>query len=229
MKTLRAGVCSVWIFLAGSVSLHADILAGWWEPESTPGVLASGMSATLGSTGWGTPIHGCGDDTFGTFAGASHDAISPGSFYNNKSMSDMSMLITLSNTGLQVMTLDYFAFDTLRQKATAHSQWSLSIVGGNLATTNNMASAAIPIGPTPVGDESNNFDDVDADLRSFGLELDAGQSVVFELTFSGSSQVAGGQLFVDNIAVVGTIPEPATLGLMGVATVVIAGLRFLQR
>lgn len=218
------------LLLAASVSVQADILAGWWEPgTSAPEVSASGISAALDTTGWGAPIHGDGDDTFGTFAGASHDAISPGSFYNNKTMADISMTLSVTNTGTQSCSLDYFAFDTLRQKATAHSQWTLNIIGGDLGTTNGIASSAIPIGVLPVADESNNFDDFDVDLRSFGFELGTGESVLFELTFSGSSQIAGGQLFVDNLGVVGTVPEPATTGLMGFALAIAAMLRFMRR
>lgn len=186
------------------------VLAGWWEPSNAVDVTTPGFTAVKTTTGWGAPAQGCSDDTFGSFAGASHNASSPGSFWNNNSTNTLSMLFQVTNGSGSAYELDFLSFDAWRVYSDATDQWSLSIVAGDLGLTNDMASGTIErIAGGPSGDEvDNDFLDIDVSLSGFGLELAAGETVTFELEFSDSTPSAHGNLFVDNIALIGTIVTP---------------------
>lgn len=200
------------IAVLGSVvtqEVSTTVLAGWWEPSNAVDVTTLGFTASKTTAGWGTPAHGCGDDTFGSFAGASHDAVSPGSFWNQKTTNTLSMQFQLTNGSSIGYALDFFSFDAWRVYSGATDQWSLSIVGGDLGLTNNMLSGTIErIAGAPSADENNDFVDIDINLSDFDLVLDVGESVTFQVDFSDTTPDTVDNLFVDNIAVIGSVFTP---------------------
>lgn len=197
---MRMRTAVVMMLMAGATAARAAVLAGWCEPASgQPDVVAQNIIASLDSTGWGTPKQGSGDDTFGTFAGASHNGKTSGSFWNQKTTEPLTFTLTLQNNETSSYALDFLNFDVFRSYGDAPDLWSLNSGG------RTVLSGSVPrVSGAPAADESNDFSDVDIDLGSVGLILKAGQTLTLELVFTDSTPEGAGNLFVDNIAVFAT-------------------------
>lgn len=202
---IRVAVVMTW--LAGVMAAQAVVLAGWCDPSAeSPHVSAPGISATLNGAGWGVPKQGSGDDTFGTFPGASRAG--SGSFWNKKSTEPVTLTIRLTNTGNSSYALDFLSFDAYRSYGDAPDRWSLRRAGGE-----ELLSGEVPrTSGAPSADDENDFPDVDIDLGAQGLILSGGGTLELELEFSDSTPNAAGNLFVDNIAVLATAVDGARTG-----------------
>lgn len=238
MKTCDK-VCAVLLIgLAGGLVAHADvILAGWGgavHPTNTTfrgaDVLATGFAgtqswnATDGSHWSGWSANGSDDLTFGTLGNGAVESTNVGTgAILTKALVPVWMDYTIVNNSAQAYELTAFVFDAWRQNNSALSEYSLSVVGGDLALTNGIASGSF-VAKGALPGAAADYDDFDILLTGLAdRTLGVGESVTFRLDFSAGS---GSNFYLDNVAVLGVIPEPATLGLVAVSSL---GLVFLRR
>lgn len=230
-------------------SASAVLIAGWdgWADSGTDlftatlTPLASGSAQGTITNGVGTigPFNNSGinfgasaDGTWGTLAtpAASLDRSDSSSAlgFNNTATGTLDFSITASST----ISLTSFNFDSFRRFGGSANEAQLSILSG--AITNGNVGSLLTIVQAAAG--SDSFEDVtgtDFDVSLAGLAdniLEAGETAVFRLAFTGGNSSGGGgnSAFLDNVGIFGDvvpIPEPSSslLGLLG------GGLLFLRR
>lgn len=222
--------------LVGSTnSSAAAVIAGWdsWNSLSTPtaSVLTADVTGTAVTSGGWTNVENSNsgrgassDGTWGSFVGpaAATTAITPNgnmSLTNGKVSGDFTFTIT--NNGLADIVLENFHFDAYAFRPNAARTYELSVLAGGAITSGVVFTSATDAITSIGGLTNTNHDEIDLDLSLLGgsadLTLEAGGSVQLLLAFSDGSGSGGGHhLFVDNVALSGTvapIPEPSALGL----------------
>ncbi|MFC7338783.1 autotransporter-associated beta strand repeat-containing protein [Haloferula chungangensis] len=216
--------------LISSPIASAEVIAGWdaWSDE---GGKTYNATVTNGASGQAVGTADTVDDTYPGWAswsasahnnGASDDG-SWGSITTSPPSTDVSaataavgllnrtpsgeMTFTITNTSEAAVDLTGFHFDGVRIRTSAPDAWTLSVLEGSAVTEGVVLSGTILTdGSSPFLDRDN------VDIPLTGLadrRLEAGQTVIFELAFTGGTgAVAGGNnTMIDNVAV---IAEPAT-------------------
>lgn len=240
--------CSAAIIVAGW-----DTWDSTSAPTST--VTATDITATAtastegGTTNWSIgdsgsdPGRGSSEDTtWGTFDGNGNPAsavtdVGPANMTATNAKTDGEITLTITNNGSLDVVLEAFHFDALAFRPKAARKYALTVLSGDITNGNVFTS------DDPANDNSTNaithlggglsghdqHDDIDLDLTGLAdRTLSAGESAVIQLEFTmGVGDGSGGHhLFLDNVAISGTvIPEPSTclLALLGMAS--LAGLR----
>lgn len=215
---------------------NADIVAGWYDFEQVAGatqapqITTTGVSATAVADTTITPTANWGstDETFGTVAGA--DGTSNGSensYINTKGWNNGTTYVLTNNSGND-LSLAGFSFDYKVRSIEGVSVvtgYELVYISGNLGISEQTTVATANF--------VNGFDDVwqdiDLDLSTMAdATLADGESATFTLQLSGAS-TADTYPGLDNVAFIGTIPEPATFGLVGMSAVAMLVFRRNQR
>lgn len=238
-KTIQGYAVMAMVGLGGLVSQADVILAGWdgaVDPKTTTfrtaDVRASGFVGTnswnaTDASHWGNFVNVGSDDlTFGSLASGARESTTAatGAFLTKVNV-PVWMDYTLVNNTAQAYELTAFVFDAWRMNLQASPGYSLSIVAGDLALTNGIATGSFASkGGAPLA--SADYDDFDISLTGLAdRTLGAGKSVTFRLDFQAGGATAS-NLYLDNVAVLAVIPEPATLGMVGFAA---AGLLAIRR
>ena len=188
-----------------------DLLVGWeqWLGAGTsPSTSNNGASGiTANDTGWG--IHYKGSSADGTFGGLSSNVApadltigtdSSGNAYGGRwvnvpANTDVSIDFVITETLGVGVDLASFHMDLIGRGDGAPSIWTLEVLPGSAVSTGVVASGSI----------ENNWDvnvlgDVDVSLLDLtDNHLDAGETVTFRLTASGST--GGRHLDFDNVGV----------------------------
>lgn len=217
------------LLVAGSV--QADLLAGYsngvktWDTTEPANNVAADITATVFYSGadWGIQQQGSNDGDYGSYTGLPspvYDGIGNAIIRASTANADGAFAdFTITNTGVGDYELATFHFDVWRSYNDG-AQFSAEVLAGGGITAGDLgAPTLVPNFAVPAG---GGDDYADVDLSLAGLAdniLAAGESVTFRI-----QRGAGAQLFLDNIGVT-AIPEPSTLGLMGIASVVCLGVR----
>jgi hypothetical protein len=194
-----------------------ELLAGWdtWSNGTapTPTFLADNVSASVAITSqglaWGVnDERGASiDGTWGNFAGepaASDRVASQENLTLFNATTGGTLSFTITNEGATDLLLEGFHFDAYAFRPKAARVYSLHIPdGGGLSSGNVFTSPDEAL--TSVGGASRNdaHDSIDISLNGLvDQTLAVGESVVFELSFSGGAGDGSGghHLFVDNVA-----------------------------
>lgn len=152
---------------------------------------------------------------------------------------DGEITLTILNNGATDIILESFNFDALAFRPNAARTYALNVLPGSditVGTVFTSTSGAIThLGGGLITDDTlagvhNQHDDIDLDLTGLAdSTLEAGGTAIIQLSFTGGTGAGGGHhLFLDNVAVGGTIapiPEPSALGLLALS----AGGLFLRR
>ncbi len=213
----------------------------WDDPSAPSAtVTAAGVTATAtasaegGASNWSIadtgsdPGRGSSDDTtWGTFDGNGVPAsavtnVGEANMTLTNAKTDGEVTITITNNGTLAVVLETFHFDGLAFRPKAARKYALNVLSGDITNGNVFTS------DDPMNDNSTNaithlggglsghdqHDDVDIDLTGLADNtLAAGESAMIQLQFTmGAGDNSGGHhLFLDNVAVSGTIvPEPST-------------------
>ena len=236
----HAATCMLGTLLAGSLPVSGDVIVGWdaWVDEGgdtynatflngATGVAVGTADTSGGHPGWanwgGSATHNWGasiDGTWGTITdsppttdvSASTAAVG----LLNKTPSG-EMTFTVVNTSGVSLDLEGFHFDGFRARTAAPENWSLSILAGSGVTLGLVSSGTVVTDPdSPFLDRG----DYDIDLTSLAdRTLANGETVIFELAFTGGSGAAAGgnNTMIDNIAITAlVVPEPSTFALAGI-------------
>jgi len=219
----------------------ANIVAGWdsWGNGSDP-VAASftddvSASAAVGGGQTLTFSDGRGgssDGTYGALAGPPSASTTVGvdgvalAFANgNSGFAD----ITLTNNGSLGLDMSEFVFDTYARRPNAARTYELSIAaGGGLSEGVVFTSASQAVTHTSGSLSTTVHDEIGIDLSSLAdATLGVGESVTFELNFTGGSVGSGGHdLYIDNLAVTANpVPEPTSLALLSLGSLLVARRR----
>ena len=222
-------------WLAFSQAQADIIVAGWDRATTTPpsiaaSITADGIAGTeifgTGSQGsWGQFREGSDDLTFGssvTGAVSNSTAGTTGTM-RTKTAGDVYLDFVVENSGGATYDLTGFHFDLWRSYPGVAGTYSVSIIAGDLGTASNFATGSITAkggDPTATAD----YEDFDISLSSLSdVTLNPGESVTFRLLLTGNNGKA--YIHTDNIAVTGTVPEPASLSLFAVSMVGALALR----
>lgn len=147
------------------------------------------------------------DGTFGTVSGASTEVSTRAYYIGGIAGTNASLNIVIENNGTGAVDLDSFNFDAMRQYGGSASAWGLEVISGS-----GITSGSIGNGSFVTSSSTDYLNDIDVSLTSLtDHTLSAGETATFKLTVSGASGAAN--VYVDNVAVMGTIPEPMSLGL----------------
>ncbi len=231
---MRAGKKCGWMMAAvfGMFTLGAvaDVLVGFDKGALT--YLYSNKNATVEAAGFegvqqwsdtGTlgdewnitgESYGSKDGTFGSLAtgATTGTAGDDGGYWTANANNTSFMDITIQNNSSESYELTYFCFDAWRQWLGGCEGYSVSIVAGDLDLVDGFAT-----GTFTQNSKIAAYSDYDVYLAGLSDNvLASGEEVVFRLQMVDTVTSSNGQLFLDNIAVLGeAIPEPATLGFLG--------------
>ncbi|MBK1826572.1 PEP-CTERM sorting domain-containing protein [Haloferula rosea] len=237
--------------LGAATSSAAVVIAGIdvWDSATAPTVgVKAGVTATATASATGgnwAPGEGGSrgsskDTTWGTFVGpAAASAVTTGSdesFTLTNGKTDGEITITIINGGTGIVTLENFHFDAVAFRPNAARTYAVNVLAGSDITIGNVITSAddaiTSLGGALLTDDldpntHNQHDDIDISLTGLADNtLAPGETAIIQLAFSSGTGAGGGHhLFVDNVGISGTIPEPgsALLGLLG------AGIFFLRR
>lgn len=214
--------------------LHSqEVVAGWdsWTSNTNPiarvtgsGITAS-ASASLSSGSWtisddsGSGRGSSGDRTWGSFDGNSSppSAITSGagsSITAPNAVTSAELTLTISNNGASDWELDAFHMDVIAFRPNAPRDFQVEVVSGDI--TNGLVftseSEAIDYLGGNLSGDHDDHDEFDLDLvRLADSTLEAGGTVVFRITFTnGTGSGAGHHLFLDNVAISGTLNAQMT-------------------
>jgi hypothetical protein len=243
-KTIFVLACG---FAASSMTSSAalSVIAGIdiWDSNTAPTVGVTGLNvtatATASATGGNWDIGESGsrgaskDTTWGTFGGpATASAVTTGtdeSFTLTNGKTDGQITITITNTGTTGdIVLDAFHFDAVAFRPNAARAYALNVLTGSDITIGNVFTSAddaiTHLGGALLTDDldpltHDQHDDINLSLTGLAdYTLAPGEVAIFQLAFSSGTGSGGGHhLFLDNVAVSGTLPIPepssALLGL----------------
>lgn len=206
--------------------IYADIIAYWESNVNAPTWATNTLTVTSFKVGV------VNDTTFGSTDGTFGTLLSPSAstaLGAMKGQNGNTMSIRIQNDAATDLQLNTIYFDFSRAFG-AVSPDVITVVykNGNLndATGTVVGSHTATTTPGKAGD----YDDIAITLSSVLTDtiLSTGQSATFEFQFSGGSTSASG---LDNIAVDATsvIPEPATVGMLGLGTVLAVMLRRIRQ
>ncbi len=162
---------------------------------------ALGDDWKLTGPGWGSQ-----DGTFGSLAtgATTGSAGDDGGFWTANSTNASYMDITVQNGSSDSYELTHFCFDAWRQWLKGCEGYSVSVVAGDLALVDDFATGTFKQNSSVAGY-------VNYDVSLAGLPdnvLAAGEEATFRLLMRDSAPAADGQLFVDNIAILGVEYTP---------------------
>lgn len=236
-NTTRSITLLVSTLAASSISASAAVVvAGWdtWNSATAPGasVVAPGVTGTAVTTtesnSWNTN-DGRGSSSDGVWGNAA--TVTPGASTLDVDGENLTLpnaatggtiTFSISNNGTADINLEGFHLDAYAFRPHAARTYAVSIVGGGGITAGNIFTS-IEDEITHVGGAWANDAHDDIDLSLSGLAdhtLGAGEAVDILLAFSdGTGNGAGGHhLFVDNVAVSGTVvPEPSSAAFLGLS------------
>ncbi len=205
----------------GIKSLSADSIYGRLSYDDATNAGLWGRSSNKGSSDgtWGGYSNGVDDPSGNTGAGSdvlAFSTVDATAFFT----------ISITNHADSVISLDQFSFDGWQSFNNSAGDWQLDLT----ANTLGLANTTLGTGSlTPMGVDAdiggiNDFEDVNLTLSS--MQLGLGDSVTLKFSLSGASNTS--KTYIDNVALIGgsVIPEPATLGLIGVSGL---GLLFFRR
>jgi len=223
---------------------NADLIVAGWDRAVNPATTnrgsanysASGITATVvlsstinggnNATGdWSSAATGSDDLSFGTFAGAvaNNNTAALGSYLSK--VGNVYLDYTVVNNGISNYVLNEFHFDAWRKFGGSGTPTATILAGGGL-TAGALTIGTIPALGGTVPTSGADYTDIDISLTSLpDYTLAAGESATFRILISGAS----GGTFIDNVAITGIIPEPATVGLFVISSAVLLLFRkFLQ-
>jgi len=229
------------LFILTALGVRADVILAGWDYTVNPagkisvaaGVVEDGISAGLTwntNANWTANYSGSIDGTFGSLAtgATTNTGIADTGGYVTKSLANNDYLdIAVTNNGAQAIELTYLCFDAWRAWNSGPGVFYVSIVGGDITLTNNFATGVFVIQNANPQPYVCDFQDIDISLAGLADHtLASGESVVVRLAIDRTANpTLTGSVTLDNIAVLGTIPEPATLGLMIVSMAGVFGVR----
>lgn len=214
-------------------SARADLVLGWeyWNTSqpSQSGGDATGSASPAGGT-WRDATQGASNDgDFGSLASPSAStsvgAARDGTYLREPGSGAYQFTVT---AGQQDIDLAGFYFDTQRERSGSPENWKVLIVSGPV-TNQQIGNGSLGI----ILGKNGPSDHVDIDISLTGLTdhlLEAGQSTVFRIEFSGGTGASNQDTYLDNVAVSGNfiavtpVPEPAT-ALLGMAGLAWMGMR----
>ena len=211
-------------FMALMVGVRADVLVGWDFEGSgdSPSYTSAAISTDSILTGF--TFDGAKGSADGTW-GNSTATPAPVNLLDNatkfKGASSIQDLTLIVNAGGEV-TLSELNFDYSQPFSGSPNDFTLSYLSGDLddaggVTLFSFVDGAVVTTMTGV--------DIDLTASLTDLTLTGGQSATFRFDYTSDKT---GAAFIDNIAIQGSvdaIPEPATMGLMGVFGGIIMTLR----
>jgi hypothetical protein len=237
------------VSLAIPMSADAEVLVAGWdtftaepqESSSAPTFLAADTTATMAAgaggnwSDWNNNGFGASDDgTYGSLSSAIASATtntgagtSSGNNANlslNRSQKPGSLVFSLVNTSGADRAFEAFYFDGARRNSQSAPNWELTFSGAISGAAANGTLA------------SGNMSALSAAQRDQQIVLtgltdniwEAGSTATFTLAFSGgadSTGTGGGQeTIIDNIGIT-LVPEPGSLGLLGLGGLLIARRR----
>ncbi len=242
------------IILMGLISLgaaqlaSADVVLAGWDSFYSITSQTNGQAADIkvdsfarlfyddpANAKWVKYADGSTDGDWGNYNDGVNPPLSDGTGNGLKlggvSGTPSTMEFKITANGAQ-LTLNEFHFDYWVAWNKSYDVWSLDVIAG--ATTNNEVS---PSALTHISDlnggagKDPSLGDTDYLDISYTLTnsvvLNDGESATFLFTLDGAT--GGAASYFDNFAISGTasaIPEPATLGLIGVASL---GILFIRR
>lgn len=217
-------------------------------------LLATAMVACLAAQSFGSILLG-GFDGEGSGTTLKQDASVVGSVDVTLSNLDLQLLGGTTATTWGSLTLTPAAGDTAGNALARSGTPSLTLTIDNNFTSTSLSLDAVHIavmghanavslmhltylsgdlddadGTVAVADEGllAGWNDYDLSLASLSdFVLDPGESATFSVTTS--DKIGGTWANLDNVAITGTIPEPATVGLLGLGAIALMALRRLQR
>lgn len=228
-KTTALVLCGT---LASTIPASGVIIAGWdafsdegsetYNATVVNGVTAQAVgTSTADGAGWGTwnEEGRSADGTWGTITGDVAPSTSTDSLTDSIGLRNSTnageLTITLNNTSGSALDLTSFHFDGIARFSDSPDQWSLSILDGSAVTQQfDIASGTVE----NVGSMADRTQDAwDIDLTGLAdTTFDDGESVIFELAFTGGvvdSTSGGHNTMIDNVAVT-AVPEPSTVALI---------------
>ncbi len=238
-KTLTHGITTAAVLalsLAAAPRANAAIVLVGWDDfaNSTSTVYDADTQVLTGSISTNASKSGTRqstDGTYGTFAGASTSVDA-----SLQIREDTPLTFTITNNTAQPYSLEGFHFDYARYRNNSSnigpSEFTLTYISGGLGPDNTQIVNVTGLSPHFQGTTAStlaisDYPDFDFDLTAVlsDTQLDPGESATFVLTWDGASNPSNIG-FVDNIAITGTlIPEPASLVLMGLGSLLICSRR----
>jgi hypothetical protein len=198
-----------WNVLANQWARNAPLLAGWERGNqyAVPTKVRTNFSGTAewgvhnGTAAWATEwSRWSNDGTFGSLVEGAQ--LSQGAYLlltTSTGTTNSYLRFTVTNESSEEYALTYLCFDAWRAYNSMNT-YSVSIVGGDFASTNNFSSGFFTRFESLPAEGGGNYEDVDISLAALENNILAPEeSVTFELSFNAAT--AGGQFYVDNVAV----------------------------
>lgn len=196
--------------LSGSAS--SAVLVGWngWTVNSgtsyTTDVTTTGFTGNVVYKGnRDNASFGSNDGTYGTVAGAPTGG---GSLLpRTQTGGNVNLELTITNNSGASQDLNSVNFD-LGYRNGSYTTVDVTYVSGGLGPASALVGSAFT--NTAISPDISNYADFDLDLSTTLTDttLDDGQSALFSFAFSGGTDDSTSLVF-DNLAIVGTIPEPS--------------------
>ena len=241
MKKLKRILFTLIAALAMPLAAQADIVVAGWDTFSsglTPSATyeAAGITATMlnvGLSNGGSEDRGSSSDgTWGSFDGNGNAASTAivGTGMNltahNGETGD-TMQVTIVNNGTVDLDLAAFHLDALAFRPNASRTFTLDVAAGGALTAGNVFTStpqeitSLGAAPNAAQDQHDEYDILLTGLADSTLEV--GGTVVFDLEFTGGTPGSNGHhLWLDNIAVSSSVPEPSSFALLSLAGLAIS-------
>lgn len=241
LLVLKAAVLAMATLVCVS-NASAVLVAGWdnfssgltpTTPHEAPGITATMVNVGF-SNGSSEDRGSSSDTTWGSFDGngtaASSTIVGNVNLTAHNGETGDTMQITIVNNGTDDLDLGAFHMDALAFRPNASRTFTLDVATGGALTAGNVYTSAAQeitsLGAAPNAAQDQH-DEYDISLNSLAdSTLEVGGTVVFDLEFTGGTPGSSGHhLWLDNIAVSGSIvaiPEPSLFAvwtLVGVGTV----------
>ena len=212
----------------GTPVFAQELVAGWdtWTSNTAPlaNVTGSGITATATAStatgNWNTADDSSsgrgssGDTTWGSFGGKGSpaSAVTTGTGSNmtaSNGVVSAELTLTITNNGAADWDLDALHMDVVAFRSNAPRTYQLEVISGDISNGIVFSSSANEI--TELGGNlsatHDQHDEIDVSLIGLAdSTLEAGETAVLRITFSGGTGSGGGHhLFLDNVAVSGVV------------------------